>query len=539
MNASTKSQIELSAVLNLIPYLDVQLLSDRPMTLTEIVQTYDSQLGNDKTFQLLKEAVNANKDYYSKVTLVDQSSTNSTAAWTDDLIQGCTVRDPEGNYYVAFRGTGNGRWADNGNGMTAPSTEMQEAAANYFDQMAEKYLIDASLQGKDIIVTGHSKGGNEAQYVYMAAQHEEIIDACYSLDGQGFSGSAIENFQEMHSADYDDKLQHMYSINGENDYVHDLGYVIIPEENTYFVPSSGEESFHSWHALENMLSNDNGSFTGLNWVMDGEEVSHGQQGSIGQLAHQISEMMMQLDDENLNGAAIAVMTFIDPYSNDDILGSLDISWTDYVDLFAHGLPVALEALLFTPEGLTVLYELIGAGATHLYDEYGVGGLLGGLVVGAVGLVIAAPLVFDIVVLANVLDFAIDTVKGLITIAGKIADFVSQLHDLVIAAVNKIVATVSSWTAGYKYATANPNIKVDTYKLTGYAQRLRAVQTRITRLDSRLDSLYWQVGLLDLWNLMSADILTGYSWRLNRCASYLDNTASDFSNAEAELVRNIQ
>ena len=62
---------------------------------------------------------------------------------------------------------------------------------------------------------------------------------------------------------------------------------------------------------------------------------------------------------------------------------------------------------------------------------------------------------------------------------------------------------------------------------------------ISNLDGRMDSLYWRVGLLDLWNLMQADILTGYSWRLSRCASYLSDTATDFVNAENDLVGKLQ
>ena len=540
MNASTKQQIEKSAVLNLIPYLDTTFITDRPMTLNEIVTEYADQMKHDDTFKLLQAAIKQDESL-GNIQLINQSSTNNTAAWTDDLIQGCTFMDPStGDYYVAFRGTGDGRWADNGNGMTAPSTEMQEAAAAYFDQMAEEYLIDASVNGSKIFVTGHSKGGNEAQYVYMTAQHEEIIDACYSLDGQGFSGSAIEHFQDIHGKDYDDKLQNMYSVNGENDFVHDLGYVIIPEDNTYFVPTSEGKIPNSWHALENMLaSDDNGTWNGLSWAMDGDTVLHGEQGEIGALTKKISEMMMKLDDEDLNGAAIAVMSFIDPYSNDDILGSINISWTDYVDLIAHGLPVALQAVFLTPEGNAVLQQLISSGAEYLYEHYGTGGIVAGLVLTAVGLVIAAPLVLDIVVICKVLDFAIDTFNNVMNFVGKISDFVADIKDFVVKTVQKIVSKVNSWTAGGKYAAANPKIVVDTYKLTQYASRLQEVNRRISRLDRRLDSLYWQVGLLGLWNLMQADLLTGYSWRLLRAASYLNETASDFSKAEQELVNNLQ
>ena len=45
--------------------------------------------------------------------------------------------------------------------------------------------------------------------------------------------------------------------------------------------------------------------------------------------------------------------------------------------------------------------------------------------------------------------------------------------------------------------------VDTYKLNQYAGRLSSVNNKINQLDSRLDSLYWRVGLLGLWNLIQA------------------------------------
>ncbi len=538
MNSTVQGQIELSAVLNLIPYLDTDFNYDCEMSLSDIISANEKKFKNDETFKILKTAIEQNPSY-GDIMLVDQSSTNQTGSWTDDLIQGCTFKDPDGNYYVAFRGTGDGRWADNGNGMTAPSTEMQEAAREYFDAMAEKYFVDANADGKQIIVTGHSKGGNEAQYVYMTSEYEYLIDSCYSHDGQGFSGSAREYFMEKYGSDYEEKLSNMYSICGEDDFVHDLGYVIIPEENTYFVETSGS-GFASLHALENMIGDGDGNYTGLQWNVENGEISHGEQGDIGKLAKKISETMMKMDDEDLNGAAIAIMTFIDPYSNDDILGSIDVSWTDYVDLAAHGLPAVIETLFLTEEGNAVLGQLINSGAEYLYENFGAGGVVAGFALGAVLLTfVVAPIVLDVIILANILDFAIDTINKIKEIAEKVKDFISDIKEAVVATIKKIIAKLKTLSAGYKYATANPQIVVDTYKLGVYAQRLRSVNTRITTLDGRLDSLYWRVGLRDLWNLMQADILTGYSWRISRCANYLSDTAADFNNAENDLVGKVQ
>lgn len=79
-----------------------------------------------------------------------------------------------------------------------------------------------------------------------------------------------------------------------------------------------------------------------------------------------------------------------------------------------------------------------------------------------------------------------------------------------------------------------DIIVDTYKLNQYTQRLSAVNSRINRLDRRMDSLYTRVGLLGLWDLMRADALTSYSGRLVQCQAYLQQTARDFERTEREL-----
>ena len=89
--------------------------------------------------------------------------------------------------------------------------------------------------------------------------------------------------------------------------------------------------------------------------------------------------------------------------------------------------------------------------------------------------------------------------------------------------------------GVQYSNANPCINVDTDFLRVYAGRIYNVNNRISELDSRLKSLYWKVGIRGLWNLIRADMLTGYSWRLTRCQNYLNNTADNFDTAENDVI----
>ena len=137
------------------------------------------------------------------------------------------------------------------------------------------------------------------------------------------------------------------------------------------------------------------------------------------------------------------------------------------------------------------------------------------------------------------EAVINVVKTIIEVKEKFEEFVKGFNEFVQTTVTKLKNWINSkLNSGYKQAIANPQITIDTYKLRDYAQRLQRINGRISRLDGRLDSLYWKVGLLDLWNLMQADILTGYSWRLNRCSSYLNDTASDFEYAESALLNNL-
>lgn len=550
MNSTVQEKIELSAVLNLIPYLDTNFNYSGEVTLAKLVREQEKKFIDDNgelnpTFKILKTAIEKNPEF-GKVVLVNQSSTNSTNNWKDDLIQGCTFRDPDGNYYVTYRGTGDGRWPDNADGMTALSTEMQEAAKDYFDAMAEKYFVEASAEGSLIFVTGHSKGGNEAQYVYMASEYEYLIDSCYSFDGQGFSGKARDHFMEKYGLSYEDKLSHMYSVCGENDFVHDLGYVIIPDDNTYFVETSGE-SFVSYHALEYMIGNDDGTYESIRWDVENGVIVHGEQGEVGQFAKRLSQEMMKLDDEDLHGVAVALMSLID--RDNEILGNISADWTDYFDLGAHGLPVLLKTLLFTEEGNAFLRQWISEKVEQINEKYGEFFVVAAVIVGACLVIKYAPIIYEVITTAvkiysaavkffAFIDFVIDVVNG-IDISEKIMKFVTEIKEALVNAINTIFEKIKASSAGVKYATANPQIVVDTFKLSNYAERLKRVNSRIDTLDGRMDSLYWRVGLRDLWNLMKADLLTKYSGRLEKAARYLEDTADEFITVEQGLFNSLQ
>lgn len=121
----------------------------------------------------------------------------------------------------------------------------------------------------------------------------------------------------------------------------------------------------------------------------------------------------------------------------------------------------------------------------------------------------------------------------------VKEFAINLRNFLVSTVDRVKNWLKrNFNEGYKYASANPLVKVDTYKMREYAKRLQAVNKRIVKIDQRMDSLYWKVGLLDIWKLLQADVFTGYSWRLSRVASYLNETASDFDEVEKDITNSI-
>lgn len=94
-----------------------------------------------------------------------------------------TFEDPNGELIVAFRGTGTAyEWYDDAVGLGTADTVNQIQALEYIE----------SLDGESITVTGHSKGGNKAQYVTLLS---DKVDRCVSMDGQGFSGEFVDKYQ--------------------------------------------------------------------------------------------------------------------------------------------------------------------------------------------------------------------------------------------------------------------------------------------------------------------------------------------------------
>lgn len=97
---------------------------------------------------------------------------------------------------IAFRGTDDSivGWKENFNMCYMFPVPAQSDAANYLNMVAADW-------NKDLIITGHSKGGNLAVYAaaYCLPEAQEHITAVYNFDGPGFPTSQItlENYSRI------------------------------------------------------------------------------------------------------------------------------------------------------------------------------------------------------------------------------------------------------------------------------------------------------------------------------------------------------
>ncbi|MDR0846971.1 MAG: DUF2974 domain-containing protein [Lactobacillales bacterium] len=105
------------------------------------------------------------------------------------------------NATTVMRGTGGEyEWHDNGNLASADATVSNREAARYVRELPGEY--------ETLTVTGHSKGGNKAQYVALT---EPRVTQAVSFDGPGFS----EEFLKEHGG----PSPKITAINAEKDIV--------------------------------------------------------------------------------------------------------------------------------------------------------------------------------------------------------------------------------------------------------------------------------------------------------------------------------
>lgn len=348
---------EISIVLNTYMYMNYKE-ADNGMTINEILEkmsvSQECKPGGAHygEYTILKEA-SQNREI-GELIIGNQSHLLSFDSGTN----ACTFKTEDGSsIYVVYRGTGDGEWPDNGIGMTEVSTPQQERALDYFETVVKREHIS---EEQKLIITGHSKGGNKAQYVTMSTQYEKLLDACYNIDGQGFSEKAIDNWKGTYSSeDYLKRTAKITGIYGENDYVHVLGYSIVPGNQIHYVKTPVEkENFAGYHDIKYMFASlETDEETGeKTTVFSGRKNCYvTQQGKLGSYAAVLSALLMELPPEKRDGCAASFMQLMEMTSGRKTgINGEELKLSDLEDFFYTGIPTVAESIFLTRSGRGML-----------------------------------------------------------------------------------------------------------------------------------------------------------------------------------------
>ena len=429
-------------------------------------------------------------------------------------LSACTFQDKytdPTNVTVVFRGTGKAEWYDNGLGLSGElvATDQQIQATEYFDFIVEENGWDQT--NPHIHITGHSKGGNKTQFVVMTSKYTEMISSGYSLDGQCMSPEAIEYFKEKYGVEeYNKRRNKLFAIAADNDYVNVLGANkagrLIPDNHIFFLKSN--KGLEKWHFADCYI-NDDGTLTEFTEQGDVSLFLQGMSEELmcfpAPIRSILTEGLMAIGQMTLGGNAKPV--------NGETFS--------YRDVFAS-VPLFIS---FIPAGIVELVETkFGVDLDWLSN-----------VLTAVALIHFAPLIIRTYVLGAVIDLVLIAKEKLISLGKKCVELTKTAVDYIDRQIKKLQKWFDKTFGGSGSSCYTSEISINTYSLHMYSGRLRDVNRRITYVDSRLDTLYSRVGLKDLWNLLQADLLTGFSWKLLRCSEYLDVTANEFDRIETKLI----
>lgn len=347
-------------------YTDIQKEEYNGKTLSEIIRelaiNMETAIDEGVDFKKVLTITRMIEDnpVLGEIMLLDQSSISHAKLDGDrsqyngfdgDLIRAAAFLTPGNQVVVAYRGTGDGKWLDNGYGLAASSTVMQEAAARYFDYVVENVIgRDRTLASTDpeIYITGHSKGGNEAQFAQMLAQRNESITKCYSFDGQGFSPEAIDTMKAcVGTTGFELYRNQIMSICGHNDFVNTLGISIAPAENTYYVKTTNRRhDLGGNHDIEYMFLRNNlgGGTSRLNFTTnENHEAISAERGSCSLFSEELSKNAMRCNAKERESFALSIMDMIERHVGHKREGTGDVKHAT-LDQHIRGIGKTLDLL---------------------------------------------------------------------------------------------------------------------------------------------------------------------------------------------------
>lgn len=340
MDGRTRRSAEIAGALAAYMYAAARIDAPDGMTVKQIIKRVDAdtdKVKNWAAYRVFKAAAEKYPQQMMGLEICLQSRLMSgvlRGARAAAFVQGKRV-------FVAYQGTDDMEWQDNGEGMFLRSTRLQRLAVKYFDVAVQRMGWNSLHM---ITVCGHSKGGNKAQFVMLDSDYAELISTCWSFDGQGFSPEAIEYYKKELGRRYHTRRSRMYSVCGENDYVNGLGKKIIPAGNTYYVetPSATAKKFMSNHVVQSLWEKNGKEYTGsLN--------SETTRGDMCRFSGRLSKSIMVLPVDERRDVSMTVTRIIENLDGERV-GATERSSNEAVRALISAIPGAMTSIFLSVEG---------------------------------------------------------------------------------------------------------------------------------------------------------------------------------------------
>lgn len=263
------------------------------------------------------------------------------------------VRDPAtGDVYVHFNGTGDGNWIYNSAAYGGPPSRMQTESLKWFDGFMAKQQ-EGNLGG-NLYVTGHSQGGNNAQFVTIRSRYGESVTNCVPLDSPGFSYEFVTDSVNLYGqAYYERQCDKIWAYNGEYDYVSCLGLTsVVPAGHTKYLKYTGSDkrNFANLHAA-------NGLLDGNRDITIVEDDS-----AFRKAVAQALEKVKQLPPEQRERAADLVMALCEDLMGDEGEGTnmlANLSSREFEELKQILKPLAVEILAIDSGSMVPVLQEFG------------------------------------------------------------------------------------------------------------------------------------------------------------------------------------
>lgn len=428
---------------------------------------------------------------------------------------GCIVETSPGNVAVGFRGSESMGSLDNViNDWVGADIGLVNSTCTNQQEEVDRFLLkyQSQLNGYDnLAMSGHSLGGNLAEYATIVSGKyglDDNISQCMSMDGPGFSDEFILKYRK--------EIQNMSPVMRHPRWSF-VGTMLndLPGVEYEYIKVSNEAN-----------------------TVDDEKYSAVTRHDTKYLEYDEKDRLVHGEQDGLSKATSVISKGVDhmpPVIGTLLISTISAIWIG-VMWFNENF---MDASGLTTSGWIVVSAIIGMSLV-----WGIGKV-------AMVAVSAVVAIIAVIVIATVLEIARDVIASAIEkICDAIGTFcnwtkaqISQLFNSVIETLGKLGDWWNkNFNAGYKYANANPYIEINTSTMRTYASNLQSLSSRAKSLDRRMNSLYWHLGIdwstiINLGKLLSAGIILDFAYRLDKCANYLETTATDFENAEKDIMSN--